>query len=178
MSLRRNLALVTGAVALTTTLSSCGFDLATDQVYTPAAGTNDRETEVNVLSAVVVAAQDDAGTFVGGLANTAADELSLTGLSAADTSVTVADFDPIDVAPDGYTGVGTTEDGIGLTGSFAAGDVLELTFTFDNGESATMDVPVVPACREFEGFDTASTTATGETYDCEAEEPVVTYGEH
>ena len=63
--------LVTAAavVALAAPLSSCGFDYATDRVYTPASGANNREGEVDVLSAVVVSAAEGSGTFVASLSN-------------------------------------------------------------------------------------------------------------
>ncbi len=35
-----------GALALAATLSSCGFDYATDREYTPTAGVNDRDAQV------------------------------------------------------------------------------------------------------------------------------------
>ncbi|TIC78902.1 hypothetical protein [Nocardioides sp. GY 10127] len=178
MSLRRNLALLTSAVAIATTFSSCGFDLATDRVYTPAAGTNDRETEVNVLSAMVVSSRDGAGTFIAGLANTGTSEDSLKTVAPTDTGITADDFDPIAVTANGYTHVGSDDAaGIGLVGDFSAGQTLEISFTFSNGETTTMNVPVVPACREFTGYDTASDgRGTGDLYDCQALEPVTEPG--
>ena len=58
-----------GALALATALSSCGFDYATDRVYTPGAGPNDRDGQVDVLGAVVVSGQDGSGTLVASFAN-------------------------------------------------------------------------------------------------------------
>ena len=55
MQTRRSLRLAVGALVLALPLlGSCGFDKATDKVYTPAAGTNDRDGDVDVLSAVIV----------------------------------------------------------------------------------------------------------------------------
>ena len=63
MHTRRSLRLVAGALVLALPLlSSCGFGKATDRVYTQAAGTNNRDADVHVLSAVIVAAQPDSGT--------------------------------------------------------------------------------------------------------------------
>ena len=68
--------LVTAAavVALAAPLSSCGFDYATDRDYTPGSGANDREGEVDVLSAVVVSAAEGSGTFVASFSNNTPDE--------------------------------------------------------------------------------------------------------
>ena len=50
MQTRRSLRLVAGALVLALPLlGSCGFGKATDRVYTPAAGTNDRDGDVDVL---------------------------------------------------------------------------------------------------------------------------------
>ena len=67
MHLRRTLAVAATALALASTLSSCGFDHATDRVYTPAAGPLDRDATVDVLSAVIVSKAPGAGTFIGGI---------------------------------------------------------------------------------------------------------------
>ena len=42
-----------------------------------------------------------------------------------------------------------------MTGDFEAGQVAELTLTFDSGDSVTMDVPIVFACDAYEGLDTS-----------------------
>ena len=47
MHLRRSLVAAASALALASTLSSCGFDYATDRVYTPAAGPIDRDATVD-----------------------------------------------------------------------------------------------------------------------------------
>ena len=58
MQPRRSLRLVAGALVLALPLlGACGFDKATDRVYTPAAGTNYRSGDIDVLSAVIVSAQ-------------------------------------------------------------------------------------------------------------------------
>ena len=59
-----------GALVLATvTLSSCGFNYATDKVYTPAEGVNNRDSRVDVLNAAIVATEDGKGTFVASLSN-------------------------------------------------------------------------------------------------------------
>ena len=50
------------------TLAACG-DFATDKIYTPAPGANDRTGEVDVLNAIIVATQDGHGTFLASFSN-------------------------------------------------------------------------------------------------------------
>ena len=72
MQLRRSARLLTATGALVlaaSALTSCGFDYATDRVYTPGAGTNDRDGSVDVLGAVVVSAEDGSGTLVASFSN-------------------------------------------------------------------------------------------------------------
>ena len=65
MHLRRSFALTAAALALAApALTSCGFDYATDRIYTPATGVNNRDGDVDVLGAVVVSSQADSGTFI------------------------------------------------------------------------------------------------------------------
>ena len=40
-----------------------------------------------------------------------------------------------------------------MTGDFDAGQVAELTLTFDSGDTVTMDVPIVFACNAYDGLD-------------------------
>ena len=84
-------ALVLAAV----TLSSCGFNYATDKVYTPAEGVNNRDSRVDVLNAAIVATEDGKGTFVASLSNnetptsrTASSPTSTTGSPAWPGSAT------------------------------------------------------------------------------------------
>ena len=94
MHLRRPLALTAGALVLALGgLTSCGFDLATDRPYQPGEGTNDQSGDVEVLSALIVAAQPNEGTVIVTLVNSTDDEQSLTGVASGDLEVT--DFDPI-----------------------------------------------------------------------------------
>jgi hypothetical protein len=161
MQPRRSLRLLAGALVLAVPLlGSCGFDKATDRVYTPAAGTNNRDTDVDVLSAVIVAAQPDSGTFIASLSNTltkADDTQTLTGLTGTidgkDVTVTPSDLS-VAVPPRGFVNL-VDEDPITVSGTFEAGQVAELTLTFDSGDSVSMDVPVVYACNAYEGLDSS-----------------------
>ena len=152
MQPRRSLRLVAGALVLALPLlSSCGFGKATDKVYTPGVGTNDRDGDVDVLAAVVVAAQPNEGTFVVTLVNNSSeDEAALSGVSGPDLEF--GEFEPIEIDPRGPVNL-AQEGGITLTGDFDAGNVLPLTLTFASGDTATLNVPVVVACEEYEGLD-------------------------
>ena len=131
-------------VALAAPLSSCGFDYATDRVYTPGSGANNRDGAVDVLSAVVVSAAEGSGTFIASLSNNSTDEeQTFTGVAGQDASVTAADFEPITVPAGGLVNLAEPPAGVVLTGEFEAGDVVPLTVDFGNGERVSLNVPVV-----------------------------------
>ena len=131
-------------VALAAPLSSCGFDYATDRVYTPGSGANNREGAVDVLSAVVVSAAEGSGTFVASLSNNDADaEETFTAVAGQDATVTAAEFEPITIPAGGLVNLAEPAADIVLTGEFEAGDVVPLTVDFGNGERVSLNVPVV-----------------------------------
>ena len=141
----RPLATAAAVLALAVPLSSCGFDYATDRDYTPAGGANNREGDVDILSAVVVSAAEGSGTFVASLSNNDTDtEQSFTGVSGDEgASIEAADFDPITIKPGGLVNLADPPADVVLTGDFAAGDFVDLALDFGNGERVTMNVPVV-----------------------------------
>ena len=162
MQLRRSLRLTAGAVALLVPLlGSCGFDKATDRVYTPAAGINDRTGPVDVLSAVVVSAQPNSGTFIATLSNNSSTKSptfdSFAG--AEDEALTVGSAGPVEVAPRGYVNL-ADGDGVSVQGQFEPGKVLTMTLGFEDGDSLTMDVPVVYACEWWTGLDGSAASAS------------------
>lgn len=169
--LPRKLALATAALALTAPLlSSCGFDYATDRVYTPAAGTNDRDGAVDVLGAVVVSTEPGSGTFIASLSNNSTEEpATLEGVTGE--GVKSAAFEPVEVPPGGLVNLADPKARIKVTGELEEGAFLDLTLTFDNGEEATLEVPVVPNAGNYAGLDgpapapTESETAEPETDD-------------
>lgn len=147
MNLRRSI--VAAAVVLAApVLSSCGFDPMTDQVYNPGVGVNDRDGAVDVLGAMVVSGTDGSGTIVAGLVNN--DEVegdALTGVTGAGqvSSLQVQAPGPVEV-PAGSL-VQLADDGqVTVTGEeVRPGTFVELTFSFRNAESVTLDLPVVAA---------------------------------
>ena len=166
MQLRR--ALSAGALVLALgSLTSCGFELMTDQPFAPGEGTNTRVGEVDVLSALVVAAQPNEGTFVVTLVNNSPDEVALNGVSGTDLEVD--EFEPVEIAPREMVNF-ADEGGIPMSGDFDAGQLLALTLTFSNGDSTEMNVPIVPACGPYEGLDLTEDSEFI-PYDCEYEAP-------
>ena len=140
----RPLATASAVLALAAPLSSCGFDHATDRDYTVAGGANNREGDVDVLSAVVVSGAEGSGTFVASFSNNDTDEeQSLTAVTGQDASVTAAEFEPITIPAGGLVNLAEPPADIVLTGDFTAGDFVPLTVDFGNGERVSLNVPVV-----------------------------------
>lgn len=174
---RRSWALAAGALLLAAPLASCGFDNATDRVYTPAAGTNDRDASVDILNAVIVSAEEGSGTFIATFVNNdqgeAATIEALTSVENGvgndpDTVTEFPGFSSIDVPARGLVNLASDElEPIEVTGDFKAGDVVSVTVEISGGQPVQINPPVVPPCWEFEGID-----GTGE---CEVAEPE---GEH
>jgi hypothetical protein len=184
MQLRRSLRLTAGALVLALPLlSSCGFSKATDRVYTPAAGVNNRGGQVDVLSAVVVSDQPDSGTFVATLSNESPTKPdTLESIEAAphtsDNTTEVSDLEfgdvssPVEVPARGYVNLADDEQGVTVTGGFTPGDFLHVRLTFSSGQTTDMKIPVVYACDEWEGLDTSAESAspapTAAPYQCSA----------
>lgn len=162
-------ALVLAAPALT----SCGFDYATDRVYTPGAGTNDRSTEIDILGAVVVSAEDGAGTLVASFVSNSNDEDgTITGITGAgdDEALTVEGFSTITVPANGVVNLAAAETPITVSGDFDSGAFLTLQFTFGDGSTVEQEVPTVPDCFEYAGLDASAESGTP-AEECEPEAP-------
>ncbi len=142
---RRTLATAAAVIALAASLSSCGFDYATDRDYTPAAGANNRDGAVDVLSAVVVSAEEGSGTFVASLSNNdpenAATLTALSGDEGAD--VTAAEFEPVEIGAGTLVNLADPAADIIVTGDFGPGSVVPMTIDFGDGERISLNVPVV-----------------------------------
>ena len=159
---RRNLALTIAALLFAVpSLASCGFNYATDREYSPAAGSNNQDGVVDVLNAVIVSEDEGSGTFVASLVNgDPAATIHLTSLSfGSNSTIDVADFDPIEIKPRQAVNLA---DGLGIKvqGDFTKGEFLALTLGFDNGESASLNVPVVDTTYQWEGLDNGAGTPT------------------
>jgi len=142
---RRAFVTAAAVLALAAPLTSCGFDYATDRTYTPAAGANNREGDVDVLSAVVVSAAEGSGTFIASFSNNDPDNsASFTALSGDDgATVTAAEFEPVEIGPGALVNLAEPAAGIVLTGDFGPGSVVPLTVDFGDGERISLNVTVV-----------------------------------
>jgi len=181
MQLRRSARLLTATGALVlaaTALTSCGFDYATDRVYTPAAGTNHRDGDGNgdvaVLGAVVVSAEDGSGTLIATFSNYD-QERSATVESVAgageSADLQIGEFEPIEIPAGGYVNLADADQPITVEGDYDTGEFLTLTFTFGSGSSATLELPSVSDCNEFAGLDATAESPTSED-ECLPEAPV------
>jgi hypothetical protein len=170
MHLRRSLALLSGALLLAAPLSSCGFDRATNKVNQIAAGTNNRDTSVDVLGAAVVSGEEGSGTFVATFVNNdLAEPAAVESLEAQDEQMAqVIDFTPIEIEPNGLVNLAESDERVAVEGDFEAGDRLPMVVSMAGGDAVEIDVPVVTNCDQWEGIDPVPG-------DCEVGEPV---GEH
>ena len=62
-------------------------------------------------------------------------------------------FEPVEIAPGALVNLADPPAGLTLTGDFEAGDFVEVSLGFDNGERTSIEVPVVPNSGYFEGLD-------------------------
>ena len=155
MPKRCTLALATCVLAVCApALTSCGFDYATDRVYTPATGVNNREASVDVLGAVIVSAEEGSGVFIASFANNSTEEsATVEALEGVDQSqLTADDFSPVEVPAGGLVNL-ADEDGIEVSGEVATGGFVPVALQFGNGERVQLDVPVVTNCGYYEGLD-------------------------
>ena len=152
---RRATALALGGLLLSAPLlTSCGFDYATDRVYTPANGVNAREASVDVLGANIVSAQDNSGTFIATFSNNdQRHSNTVESLAGAEgNTIQVESFSPITVKPGGLVNL-ATEGGIPVSGSFKAGDFVPVTVSLGSNERVTMRVLVVTDSGQYAGLD-------------------------
>ena len=147
-----------GALILTApVLTSCGFDYATNRVNTIQMGITQRTGAVDILGAVIVSAQPGSGTFVASLVNndTTAPVTLDTLEGEPGSGVTGRVQEPVEIPARGRVTFGDVK-GIAVEGDFVPGDFVPVVLSFDNGESSTVNLPVVPGCRQWEGLDTSS----------------------
>jgi hypothetical protein len=152
MQLRR-VALALGALTLSVAPLTACSGWASERDYTPAAGANNRDGDVDVLGAVIVSGTAGEGVFIASLVNNDPEEsVQLTGLSGTGSGSGL-EFGAVneEVPARGLTNLAESG-GIEVTGDFEAGQYKEVTVDFSTGESVTVDVPVLPPTGEFEGL--------------------------
>ncbi len=136
---------VAAALVLAPVLSSCAAD-ATNVIYNPGVGVNERSGTVDVLNALIVSGAPGSGSLVATLTNgdlAEEDALSQVAGAGEDTGVTVDLGSPVDVGAGGSVSVSDEEE-VSVEGeAVEPGAFVTLQFTFERGETVTVDVPVV-----------------------------------
>jgi hypothetical protein len=152
---RRRLPAVTAALLLSAALSACGFDYSTDSIYVSSAGVDDRTGPLDVLSAVVVAAEPDRGTFIASFSNNSPDSperIQDVRPGSADPSLTISGFKPVTLPPGGLISL-AADPSATLTGTFTPGEYVDIVIEARNAEDIEMSVPVVAATDQYAGLD-------------------------
>jgi hypothetical protein len=158
VNLRRTLALGAAGLAATVTLSACGFDYPTDRINNLTSGANDRNGTVEVLNAAVVAQKAGAGTFVAGFANNNQTQaVRVTGMTSNSSSVSSVHVKPFEIPPNGFVNL-ADHGGAAVSGTFALGDFVNITVSYDNGETSSVGVPVVRDSGQWSGLYAATSS--------------------
>ena len=156
MHLRRPTALLVALVAALPALSACsasGRDAATSQVNQIVMGTDNRDFEVDVLNAVIVAKADGSGTFITTLVNNSSQtDNSMTALEGGQ-GLDVSTFSAIPIPARGLVNLADSDSGIVVTGDFKLGQYVPLTVTLGDGTAIPVNTPVVPDSGYWTGLD-------------------------
>jgi hypothetical protein len=154
VNLRRTLALGAAGLAAAATLTACGFNYPTDKINNITSGVNYRDGSVDILNAAVVAKQADGGTFVATFVNGSTSKtISLTSVTGDNTAISNAQPTTFSLEPGSLRNL-ATDGGIPVSGTFALGQFVNLTFSFDDGETVNLSVPVVADSEQWTGLDT------------------------
>ena len=151
-------ALASSLLLVAATTASCGFDYATDRVYTPADGVNHRDGEVDVLNAVIVWNGEGKGRFLATLVNNSVkDPDQLTELSG---DVEAEKVPTAEIPIGGLLNLADAPTPIDVTGDFVEGNMVEVTLDFARADSATLEVPVVAARDQYAEYGTPAEEPT------------------
>jgi hypothetical protein len=156
VNLRRSLALGAAGLAAMVALSACGFSYPTDRINNLTAGVNDRNGSVDILNAVVVARQANTGTFVATFVNGSPTKtISLQSASGDNTAISTVDAPSFTLLPGTLRNL-AADKGFPVSGTFALGQFVNISFQFDDGETANLSVPVVADDGQWAGLDIAT----------------------
>jgi hypothetical protein len=124
---------------------------ATDEVYTPTKGVNNRDGEVDVLHALIVSDGKDGGRFIAGLVNNSQEDAdSLTGVTVADGDAQVkVGAGDTEIPAAGILQLAGDDAAVVTVKGTSLGGYVRLTLTFQNAEPATVNVPVLPPGEDF-----------------------------
>jgi hypothetical protein len=165
------MALGAAGLVTTATLTACGFDYPTDRINNLTAGVDYRGGTVEILNAVVVAQQANSGTFIATFVNgDATKSVALQSVSGDNTSISNVQAPPFTLGPNTLRNL-ATDGGIPVSGTFALGQFVNLTFTFDDGETANISVPVVADDEQWTGLDTYSPSPSSSSSQSPGEAP-------
>ena len=145
---------IAAALFLAPTVAACGFGAQTDKIYQPAAGVNDRSGKVEILNAQIVSAENGSGTFIAALDNNASKADKLINVTGDGVTTKSAGVDiPADgVANLALPGKGANPVQVQVDGTgIQAGKWVRLTFTFANGQSSEVLVPIVTNSEDYTG---------------------------
>jgi hypothetical protein len=160
VNLRRSLGLGAAGLAATTALTACGFNYPTDRINNPVSGVDYRDGTVDILNAVVVAKAANSGTFVATFVNGSPSKpVSLQSASGDNTTISNVSATPFTMQPGTLRNLAATS-GIPVSGTFALGQFVNISFQFDDGETANLSVPVVTDDGQWAGLDTATASPT------------------
>ena len=146
----RPLALAFAVSVTATVLSGCstGFDAQTVQVYSASDGSDIREGDVSILSAVVVAdAEGNGGVLSAGFVGPTDQDDALTSVEVTDdegTALTTEIADGTVDIPGGQLVLTADGAGITITGAeLTPGTLLDVAFSFARAAPVSGEVPVV-----------------------------------
>ncbi len=165
---RRALTTAVTLALLALPLTAC-TSATTDAIYTPAQGVTERDSEVDVLNALIVSEEDGEGRFIAGLSNDdleASDALvSVTGAgedSALEVRLTKGD---VELQPGGFVQLADIGPEVEGTQVLVRGEAVEagyfvrLMLEFTNAEPIEINVPVVEPGEDFGPFMTGGPSA-------------------
>ncbi|MBA2444707.1 MAG: hypothetical protein H0V49_05175 [Nocardioidaceae bacterium] len=128
-------------------LSACGanFEAQTNQIYQPADGANNKDSDVYVMG-TLVAADGGHGVVVTRLINSTQEPDALVGVTATDdegNEIAVKPLSkPLELEPAGALQLADGAQ-VGLEAD-ELGGLVTLTFTFEKAQAVTLEAPVVP----------------------------------
>ena len=156
MHLRRPTALLVALVAALPALSACsasGRDAATSQVNQIVMGANNRDFDVDVLNAVIVAKTDGSGTFIATLVNNSSQaDNSMTALEG-EQGLTSRRSRPSRSRCGAWSTSPTTTRGSSSRVTSRLGQYVPLTVTLGDGTAIPVNTPVVPDSGYWTGLD-------------------------
>ena len=142
-------------------LSACGFNYPTDRPNEIIHGGTDLGDGLRVNAARIVSAGPDQGVFIATLtlnptvnaATKTGQNPSMTGLRVGedgDRTVTAQGQVDVEIPDSGAVNLADPSvGGIPVTGDFRPGDIVEMEISFDDGDSVSLNVPVVTQCGEY-----------------------------